>query len=753
MFNWISKLNVAVSKLFGYGLIAVVCSVWSVASVAHTVTVQEIEPAVTAFQTINTLRNETPVDADAIAAAYSGALAAVVEEIDEHNHFGLDEEIQTAIEDLRNDIETRVAGQVVDKTLQRAFYQIIWNRISAIRDDFDTATTDALGQMLDEAEAAFLAIFGTVGRDDQMLTADRQAIEEGEDPGLDNQVFDGFARIRTAINKNNPDEDFNIIQYERYAIRLSLTRGYYIGVLREVAGMLENRVTDPETARVEQKEAEIFYRIFETLVSRDNPAGHRYILSVFTGDMDNIEPDRIVSELSVGLLGRSRVELEKQELFIGIDSSRAIAEAAGAQYYAQIFMPDLEVRLGATERSNLETAFDDLQAASNANNVEDSATAREAILAIFDRYEEALTLAEYTITDSTAIIANAVDSFSEVGTLRRQNPLNADALAQQYAGDLQQLTQIVDQIYGTPIDSEVLAAIDAIRIQPQNPQAAQIIDKSLQRVFALVVYNRVKLVLDHFDTMPTSQLKLEWDRAYEAYQAIDGTASRENKVLTPDRLTVQSGSNPDLDYQIATAFVEGAQAFDKVNANDDLDASIAMENIVVSLIRSFYIGVLREIEGIIDERDGNLTEALEKQTEGIQFYRIIEGVIGHNNAAGNARIKSQLTGDVSSVVAVELVNDLGKGIVGQLKDNIALIEALDGSDQKQSLIAQERLSLYLGVLQPDLDLRLGSAERIRMENALRRIKEGIQQANNPAKIAAGIAVLNDVIAAYENELI
>jgi len=38
--------------------------------------------------------------------------------------------------------------------------------------------------------------------------------------------------------------------------------------------------------------------------------------------------------------------------------------------------------------------------------------------------------------------------------------------------------------------------------------------------------------------MSTDELALEWDRAYAAYQAVIGTAARENKVLTADKQTI-----------------------------------------------------------------------------------------------------------------------------------------------------------------------------------------------------------------------
>ncbi len=299
--------------------------------------VAAIESAVTAFQTIGTLRRETPIDGNAIAATYAGALQSLTQEIDTINSLTLDSDVQAAIDEIKNDHEPRLAGQVVDKTLQRVFYQTIWNRISAIRDEFEGGASVTLIQLLDEAVAAFQAISGTVARANQVLAADREFLEEGANPGLDVIVNNSFARIRTALDKTNPTEDFANFGVERYVIRMSLARAYYIAVLREVGGIIENRNSDPETAKIEQKEGEIFYRIIESLISRDNPLGNQFIKAQLVGDASAVTADEIVSELSKGIIGRVRGEMNGQADSIGNDRAHAMAEAAGAVAFCKYF--------------------------------------------------------------------------------------------------------------------------------------------------------------------------------------------------------------------------------------------------------------------------------------------------------------------------------------------------------------------------------------------------------------------------------
>jgi len=742
-----------INSLSKFLIVSLCLIVFCISNAGAASNVAAIEAAVTAYKTIGTLRKELPINGDAIAATYAGALQTLAQEVDTANTLNLDSDILAAIDEVKSGNEASLAAQVIDKTLQRVFYQIVWNRITAIRDQFNTATSAALVQILDEAVASFQAITGTVARADEVLTADRQAIEAGGNPGLDIQFNESIARIRSALNKSNPTEDFATVAVERYVTRLSLARAYYIAVLREVAGAIEHRNTDLEETRKEQKEGEVFYRTIESLIARDNPAGNLLIKAQLTGNASAIVADEIVSELSKGLIGRVNGEMNGQAENIGVDRVQAMAEASGTVAYAKIFLPDLEVRLGADVRGNLETALSNLQSASSENSVSKSADARQAISTILTSYENELNVAKYTKTHDTGVIVDgAVSAFQAIGELRKQFPIDADAIAAEYAGDLQQLTQIMDRAYGLSMDKDILAAIDSIKNEDKDLLAAQAIDKSLQRVFALAVYNRITLVGDHFDDLASDELLLEWDRAYAAYLAIIGTAARENKVLTSDKLTLKTGSNPNLDDQITLAFVQGRKALSKEDPDDLIQVMIAKENITIPLVRSFLIGVLREVEGIIADRDTDVDSAKEKQIEGEFFYRIVEGIIAQDNPSGSARIKSQLTGGMANVVANQIVSEISRGIIGQVNRSISQIESAFGADKNLAMLAAVRLSLYVNIFLPDLELRLGSLQRVKMENALQDLKESSETGDSSKAIAARSAIV-EVIAAYENELI
>ena len=735
-------------------LIVSLCFItFSMSNAAAESNVAAIEAAVAAFKTIGTLRKEFPINGEAVATAHAGALQTLTQEIDTVNFLTLDSDVLAAIDDIKNDHEPLLAAQVIDKTLQRVFYQIIWNRISAIRDEFKTATTPTLIAMLDESVAAFQAISATVARENQVLTADKQVLEAGSKPGLDVDINDFFSNVRTALNKSNPDEDFNTVQVARYGIRMSLARAYYIGVLREVSGILNNRTTDPDEARIAQKEGEIFYRIIEPLVARGNPAGSLKIKAQLTGEFSKVVADEIVSELGKGFISRVVAEMNGQASAITSgDSAHALAEAAGAKYFARVFLPDLELRLGAGERSNLEQELENLLTASKELSAAKSTQARDAVTAILTKYENQLNRAKYEIVHPTAIIDNAAANFLVIGELRATSPIDVDAIVAKYIGDLQQLTKIIDQIYGTKIDQDVLNAIDQAKNGNQLAQALQVIDKSLQRVFALVVYNRVTLVAEQFVDLPTDALVLEWDRAYSGYTAIAKTANREDKILSADKKSITTGRDPDLDYQILSAFAQGKRALNKENADDHFSLLLARENIIIPLARSFLIGVLREVEGIITNRSTDIDKAKEQQIEGEYFYRTVDAFISQDNPSGSSRLHAQFTGDLTNVAADAVVSEISKGILGQLKRSMNQIEANFSSDRHHALLASERLSLYAGIILSDLELRLDALHRVKLENAIRDLKGSIQ-ANDSNRATSMKSIINEIIADYENELI
>ena len=723
----------------------------STATQAATQETVAVEDAVTSFQTIGVLRRENPIDGDALLQEYAGVLQTLTQQVDAKFALTLDSDVLAAIEDVKSNTEQKLAVQVIDKTLQRVFFQTILERITSVRDDFDDKTTAELVSQWNEATAAFEAIRGTAARDNKILTTNRQTIETGSNPGLDMQITDALARGRTALNKDNAAEDKIAIGIERQNIRLSLARAYYIGVLREVEGIISNRDRELEEALEKQKEGEIFYRIIESFVARDNPAGNVLIKDQFTGNVADVVADEIVSELSKGFIGRVKAELSSNEESVGNDREKAKIVAEEALLYANVFIDDLELRLGSATRNDLASALSNLKAASNDGDTSQAGDARQTITGILENYENELVLAQYNKSNVTSFVDPAVLAFQTIGTLRKQNPVEADAIATEYAGELQEIVQFLDQTYGMGLGNSVLVAIEDIRNTQDVRLAVQVIDKTLQSAFGLAVYDRLTLILNNFDDMSTDALEFELDRAYAAFIAIIGTTARDNKVLTTDRFSIETGSNPNLDSKIIVAFIRAKNTLSKQNINDQANFAVEREVIVLSIVRSFLIGVLREVEGIIENRDRDVEEAREKQVEGEFFYRLVEGFISQDNPSGNNTIKSQLTGDLSNVVAREIVAEISRGLIGQLNRNLSLNESAIGTDQIQAAVAAEKVSLYVDVFRPDLELILGSLQRVKIENALRNLKDATNT-SDASKASEARQIISMIITEYTNLL-
>lgn len=721
------------------------------ATLEKTSAAEPIDSAVASFQRIGELRRENPIDVEALLQEYQGVLQTLAQEVDTQFTLRLDSTVLAAIEDVRDDNEPKLAVQVIDKSLQHVFFQTILDRITSVRDDFDSKTTEELILTWDEGVAAFEAISGTAARDNKVLTADRQTIETGSNPGLDVQITDAFARGRTALNKENADEDKIAVGIERQNIRLSLARAYYIGVLREVEGVISNRERDLEEALEKQTEGEVFYRIIESFVARDNPVGNVLIKTQFTGNVADVVADEIVSELSKGFIGRVNGELSANEESVGSDREKAKIVAEEAVLYANVFTDDLELRLGAASRTNLDNALTDLTAASNDGDVAKAATARQAIADVLTSYENELVLAEYNQTTTTSFVDAAVLSFQAIGTLRRQNPVDADAISAEYANELQAIAQLFDQIYGMGLDNSVLVAIEDIRNDRDVRLAVQVIDKTLQGLFALAAYDRLTLILNNFEDMSTDELDFELDRAYASFIAIIGTTARDNKVLTTDRLSVETGSNSGLDSIITASFIRAKNALDKVNADDAVDFAVEREVIVISLVRSLFIGVLREVEGIIGNRDRDIEEAREKQVEGEFFYRPVQGFVSQDNPSGNDTINSQLTGDLSNVVAEDFVVAISRGLIGRINRSLSTNASTIDTDRSQANVAARSVSQYAGVFLDDLESLLGSLKRVQLENAMRDLNDA-SDTNDASKASDARQAISTIVTEYANLL-
>lgn len=365
-----------------------------------------------------------------------------------------------------------------------------------------------------------------------------------------------------------------------------------------------------------------------------------------------------------------------------------------------------------------------------------------------------LTFSAYTKTNNTQTMDAAVASFNEIGVLRRQVPIDADAIASAYEGELQDLTKAVDAENNVTLDSDISGAIEDIKNNNQPDLAAQVIDKTLQRVFYLAILGRITDVRDDFHDGEKKDLKFLWDEAYAAYQAIIGTADRENKVLTEDRTSIKTGGNPNLEDQITVAFLRGQKALDRKDHEEDgITIGVQRQVIRLSLVRAFYIAVLREVEGILNTRDSDPEKALVFQKEGEVYYRIIEEFVSRDNPEGNEIIKSQLTGDLADVNADIMVSELSKGFIGRVRGELeSNASALTENERGDAMVTAEEALLYSGVFLEDLELRLGAGDSEEIADALDDLRDASDEVNK-ANADVASQTVSTILARYESELL
>ncbi|WP_230409915.1 hypothetical protein [Candidatus Kuenenia stuttgartiensis] len=86
---------------------------------------ETMDDAVSAFQQIGTLRKEDPVNIEEIVSLYEEYLQDLTQQLDSEYSLTMDEDLISAMGDIENDIDPKLAGQVIDKTLQRVFYLAI----------------------------------------------------------------------------------------------------------------------------------------------------------------------------------------------------------------------------------------------------------------------------------------------------------------------------------------------------------------------------------------------------------------------------------------------------------------------------------------------------------------------------------------------------------------------------------------------------------------------------------------------------
>ncbi len=357
-----------------------------------------IDKASQSHAQINVLRREDPIDMDAIESLYTNDIQPLVQEVDVNNDFALDADILQAIEDMKNQVDTALAAQVVDKTIRRVFFIMALSRANKVKDEFGQLTTAELNKLWDEGFAAFDSVDGTVGQTAKVLSVDKLFILDSSDPGLNDNVIRAFINGQDAINKDSlsqddggSDADLTRIKVQRQIIRFTMERGFYLIVLKEVKGALEKRDDNPDGAKVNQKEGEVLHRAIASKVARDNPEGNVIIEDQLSGPLEGIVAETLIKEYSKAWMAGTIRELDGNSgAMRDGDIPKAIETAHEGILFASMFIDDLEQRLGKDLRDTVTRTFGNLILSSAKGSVDDALEQRNILREILEQYEENL---------------------------------------------------------------------------------------------------------------------------------------------------------------------------------------------------------------------------------------------------------------------------------------------------------------------------------------------------------------------------
>ena len=357
-----------------------------------------IDKASQSHAQINVLRSEDPIDMEAIESLYTNDIQLLVQEVDGNNDLTLDADILQAIDDMKNQIDTALAAQVVDKTIRRVFFITALSRTSNVKDNFNQLSTAELNKLWDEGFAAFDSVDGTVGQTAKVLSEDKLFILDSSDPGLNDNVIRAFINGQDAINKDSlsqddggSDADLTRIKVQRQIIRFTMERGFYLIVLKEVKGALEKRDNDPDGAKINQKEGEVLHRAIASKVLRDNPDGNVIIEDQLSGPLEGIVADILIKEYSKAWMAGTVRELDGNSgAMRDGDIQKAIETGHEGILFASMLIDDLEQRLGKDVRDTVTRTFGNLILSSAKGSVDDALEQRNIIRDILEQYEETL---------------------------------------------------------------------------------------------------------------------------------------------------------------------------------------------------------------------------------------------------------------------------------------------------------------------------------------------------------------------------
>lgn len=342
------------------------------------------------------------------------------------------------------------------------------------------------------------------------------------------------------------------------------------------------------------------------------------------------------------------------------------------------------------------------------------------------------------ITD-VAKQAAKVAGYKEVVALAKAKPADYDALMAAYQQKLQATVKSRDAEFGEQLDVALTAAIAAGK-SGELPQAvaAQMVDKLLQKVFALTIKHefleaKKKVAADRQGALHNI------DEAIAYFEAVRGTVQKRDKAFSTT-----------IEAEIDTALAEAQKAAQ----NGDEEGLYFWQPIVThNLIRAFYLAVVGYGEKI-EQGAAAGNDEREHMAEAWSFYQAFKSNVGKKSADLASFVEARfnpVSGNPNLVKASEIRAALTAGLAGYVVHEVAA--SFEKWDKADRLHAAAEGGAIAQAIEIHLGEKLGAEAKARFKTAITDFVAAVRAKDRAKADAAGqvltslcqelIAKLND----------
>lgn len=218
---------------------------------------------------IENLRKNKVVNWDEIKSVYMKNLSTV-RSFDEEFQTDYENEISEAFEKCEKDEEAKVNQQIFAKGLQHINTSLIFKELSVMLKSKEKDIH------VERIKALFEGIRPTFTRRDKDFFNSESTLEKAADEAISALPgIDGATYLEKAIMKT-----------------------YSYSVIYEIMSIEELRDSKPEDCKVKLKEAEVFYRIIEPKIKKNNPDTDTFIQNMLRSSFENMNSAVLKEKIS-----------------------------------------------------------------------------------------------------------------------------------------------------------------------------------------------------------------------------------------------------------------------------------------------------------------------------------------------------------------------------------------------------------------------------------------------------------------------